>query len=149
MSVAETGSMGASGVTTLRPFTYEASDSLVDVLDQIRGSLLISSYQAGRLVSVGVSGVLNVTLHYYDHAMGLAVVQDRIAVGAGPQLWFLQSLPLIAPPTEPRRASTIAASRRVPRTLRARSTPTSLPSRAQQLWFVNTLFSCLCPFNRH
>ncbi len=144
MSVAESDSTGASGVTAIRPFTYEASDSLVDVLDQIRGSLLISSYQAGRLVSVGVSGgVLNVTLHYYDHAMGLAVAQDRIAVGAGPQLWFLQSLPLIAPQLEPPgKYDSCFATRSSHVTGEIHSH--ELAFSGQQLWFVNTLFSCLC-----
>ncbi len=50
MSVAETESRGASGETAPQPFTYEASENLVEVLDQVRGSLLISTYQASRLV---------------------------------------------------------------------------------------------------
>ena len=85
------------GVTGLRLFTYEASDNLVEILNQVGSSLLISTYQAGRLVAVGVSqGSLNVTLHTFERAMGLAVAHDRVAVGSGPQLFLLQSMPEIA-----------------------------------------------------
>ena len=102
MSDAQTETPAPDGVTALRPFTYQASENLVELLNNIRASLLISTYQAGKLVAVGVSeGVLNVTLHTFERAMGLAVAHDRIAVGSGPQIWLLQSMPQIAPQLEP------------------------------------------------
>jgi hypothetical protein len=97
MADAQIESDGPDGTTAPRPFTYQASENFVGVLNEIRASLLVSTYQAGRLVSVGVSrGTLNVTLHTYERAMGVAVAPDRIAVGAGPQIWFLQTMPQIA-----------------------------------------------------
>src|SRR5438105_1477111 len=95
-------SRSPDGDAARRHFSFEASDNFVAVLDEIRGSLLISSYQAGRLVAVGVyQGRLNVTLHAFEGAMGIAVADDRIAVAAGPQIWFLQNTPNIAPQLEP------------------------------------------------
>jgi len=81
---------------------YDHFNNLVDVLGQIRSSLLITTYQAGCVVAVGVShGCLFVSLHRYDRAMGLAVAPDRIAIGGGPQIWFLQSMPALAPWIQP------------------------------------------------
>ena len=74
-----------------RGFQYAAADNLVEILDRIGGSLLISTYQAGRLIAVGVSeGRLSVSLHSFDHAMGIAVAGDRIAIGSSSQIWILQ-----------------------------------------------------------
>jgi uncharacterized protein (TIGR03032 family) len=144
MSTTQTESSGPTGLTSLRPFTYEASEGLVPVLDQIGGSLLISTYQAGKVLAVGVSrGTLNVTLHSYERAMGLAVAPDRIAVGGGPQIWFLQSMPLIAPLLEPPGkydSCFVTRSSHVTGEIHSHEIAFS----GLQLWFVNTLFSCLC-----
>jgi uncharacterized protein (TIGR03032 family) len=135
---------GPDGRTALRPFSYAASETLVEVLDQIRAALVISTYQASRLVAVGVSqGALNVTLHHYDRAMGVAVAPDRIAVGSGPQIWFLQSVPQIAPRLEPPGkfdGCFVTRSSHVTGEVHAHDVTFS----GVQLWFVNTLFSCLC-----
>jgi uncharacterized protein (TIGR03032 family) len=144
MSAAQTESSGPGGQTALRTFTYEASENMVEILDQVRGSLLISTYQASRLVAVGVSqGMLNVTLHFYDRAMGVAVTADRIAVGAGPQIWLLQSMPLIAPLLEPPGkfdGCFVTRSSHVTAEVHSHE----IAFLGVELWFVNTLFSCLC-----
>jgi uncharacterized protein (TIGR03032 family) len=144
MSAAQTESSGAAGPTVPRAFTYEASERMVEVLDQVGASLLISTYHVGRLVAVGVSrGLLNVTLHSYDRAMGVAVLADRIAVGAGPQIWLLQSMPLIAPLLEPPGkfdSCFVTRSSHVTGEIHSHDIAFS----GLQLWFVNTLFSCLC-----
>ena len=144
MSAEQTESSGPDGLTALRPFTYDATQRMVDVLDQIRGSLLVSTYQASRLVAVGVSqGILNVSLHYYERAMGVAVGRDRIAVGGGPQIWFLQGMPLIAPLLEPPGkfdGCFVTRSSHVTGEIHSHDIAFS----GLQVWFVNTLFSCLC-----
>src|SRR5262249_51160820 len=85
----------------------------------------------------------NVTLHHYDRAMGLAVAPDRIAVGSGPQIWFLQSVSQIAPRLEPRGrfdGCFVTRSSHVTGEVHAHDVAFS----GMQLWFVNTRFSCLC-----
>jgi uncharacterized protein (TIGR03032 family) len=144
MSDVRTDHSAPDGLTALRPFTYVASDNLVELLAEIGASLLITTYQAGRLVAVGTSGgTLNVTLHTYERAMGLAVAPDRIAVGAGPQIWFLQSMPHIAPQLEPAGkfdSCFVTRSSHVTGEVHSHD----LAFAGSQLWFVNTLFSCLC-----
>jgi uncharacterized protein (TIGR03032 family) len=137
------------GVTGPRLFSYEASEHLVELLDQVGSSLLVSTYQAGRLVAVGVSqGTLNVTLHTFERAMGLAVAHDRVAVGSGPQLFFLQSMPEIAPRLEPAgKFDSCFVTRSSHLTGEVHSH--ELAFAGQQLWFVNTLFSCLCVLHPH
>ena len=52
------------------------------VLEETGCSLLVSTYQAGQLVAVGVAdGQLIFSFHRFDQAMGIAVGADRIAVG--------------------------------------------------------------------
>jgi uncharacterized protein (TIGR03032 family) len=127
-----------------RDFSYTASDNLIEILDEIGGSLLISTYQAGRLVAVGVSqGSLTVSLHSFDQIMGIAVDADKIAVGSLSQIWLLKSQPDIAARIEPAgrhdqcfitRSSHVTGEIRVHEMAWAKG----------ELWFVNTLFSCLC-----
>ena len=63
---------------------FEASPNLAEILQQVRCSLLISTYQAGRLVGVGVAnGALDLSFHSFARPMGLAVSRDWIALGAG------------------------------------------------------------------
>jgi uncharacterized protein (TIGR03032 family) len=144
MADAQIESDGPDGTTAPRPFTYQASENFVGVLNEIRASLLVSTYQAGRLVSVGVSrGTLNITLHTYEQAMGVAVAPDRIAVGAGPQIWFLQTMPQIAHQLEPPGkfdSCFVTRSSHVTGEIHSHDLAFSGP----QIWLVNTMFSCVC-----
>jgi uncharacterized protein (TIGR03032 family) len=127
-----------------REFSYSSSENFEELLDQIRGSVLISTYQAGRLIVIGIfEGRLTLTLHSFDSAMGIAAAQDRIAVGSSAQIWLLQSQHDIAKRLDPpgrydgcyvTRISHVTGEVRVH----------ELAWVGRELWFVNTLFSCLC-----
>jgi uncharacterized protein (TIGR03032 family) len=125
-------------------FSYTAPENLIEILDRIGGSLLISTYQAGRLVAIGVArGRLTLSLHAYDQVMGVAVAPERIAVGSSSQVWLLQSHHEIARRLEPpgqhdgcfvTRLSHVTGEIRIH----------ELAWVGRELWFVNTMFSCLC-----
>ena len=110
----------------------------------IGGSLLISTYQAGRVISVGASGgKLVISLHSFEQAMGMAVAPDRIAVGSMSQIWLLQAQQSFAERLQPpgqydgcfvTRLSHVTGEIRIH----------ELAWGGRDLWFVNTLFSCLC-----
>ena len=127
-----------------RKFHYACSGDLVEILEQIGGSLLISTYQAGRVIAVGSSGGrLILSLHSFDQAMGLAVAPERIAVGSTSQIWLLQGQQTFAGRLEPAgqydgcfvtRLSHVTGEIRVH----------EMAWGGRELWFVNTLFSCLC-----
>ena len=68
----------------MREVRYTISRDFLPVLEHLRASLLISTYQAGKLVVVGqAGGQLVLSLHNFERAMGVAVGPRgrRIAVG--------------------------------------------------------------------
>src|SRR5262245_25005735 len=85
-----------------REVRHEYTPSLPPLLSQLGASLLVSTYQAGKVVAVGVAGgELTLGYHNFERAMGLAVKPDGIALGARAQVWFLKSAPDIARRVEP------------------------------------------------
>src|SRR5262249_61455229 len=79
------------------------SDSLPALLEQLRLSLLISTYQTGHLVVVAArQGRLVLTFHQFDRAMGIAVKPGTISVCTRKEVWFVRDAPDIAAKLEPR-----------------------------------------------
>src|SRR5262245_64578113 len=77
---------------------FEHTPNFVSLLEQLGISLLVSTYQAGKLLAVGTSGgAIAISFYNFEQAMGVAVKPGRIAVGARRQIWFLRSAPDIAP----------------------------------------------------
>ena len=84
------------------PVNYEYSVNLPDLLAQLDLSVLISTYQAGRVASLGVhQGELRVGFAHFDQAMGLTRTGTGIAVGAKEKIWFLPASKDIAPQIKP------------------------------------------------
>ncbi|MBE9176677.1 DUF4915 domain-containing protein, partial [Synechocystis salina LEGE 06155] len=77
---------------------YEHSTSLPELLAQLDLSVLISTYQAGRVVSIGVhQGKLRIGFAHFDRAMGLVRTPKGIAVGGSQAIWSLPASREIAP----------------------------------------------------
>src|SRR5262245_2926786 len=90
------------GLADTREVRHEYTHSLPPLLNQLGISLLVSTYQARKVVAVGVTeGELSLAYHNFERAMGLAVKPDCLAVGARAQVWYLKSAPDIAPHVEP------------------------------------------------
>jgi uncharacterized protein (TIGR03032 family) len=120
------------------------------LLSQLGVSLLVSTYQAGKVVAVGVTqGELNLSYHNFERAMGLAVKPDGIAVGARAQVWFLKSAPDLASRVEPagrHDACFLTRSSHFTGEIQAHE----LAWAGDELWVVNTAFGCLCTLDdRH
>jgi hypothetical protein len=132
-----------------REVRYEHSRNLPAVLQHLGASLLVSTYQAGKLFVVGArQGSLALSFHNFEQAMGIAVCRDRIAVGTRNQVWFLGSAPEIAARLEP-------AGQYDGCFLARRSHFTGdihgheLAWSGNDLWVVNTSFSCLCTLHEN
>jgi uncharacterized protein (TIGR03032 family) len=125
-------------------FRLEPSAGFVEVLDRLGACLLVSTYQAGKLLVVGAhKGTLSVSFHDFDKIMGIAASPSRIAVGSRRQIWFLPSVPELAPEVKPagkHDAFYMARSSHVTGDIHAHE----IAWAGDKLWFVNTLFSCLC-----
>jgi uncharacterized protein (TIGR03032 family) len=128
---------------TAREVRFEHSNNLAPLLEHLGVTLLVSTYQAGKLVIVGArQGKPEFAFHSFERAMGVAVHPERIAVGAQTQIWVLRSAPDVA--------ARLAAKRQDACYLTRGSHFTGdihvheMAWAGDELWFVNTLFSCLC-----
>ena len=90
------------GAPPTREIRHEYTHSLPPLLSQLGVSLLVSTYQAGKVVAVGVAaGELTLSYHNFERAMGLALTPDGIAVAARAQVWFLHAAHDLAAQIEP------------------------------------------------
>jgi uncharacterized protein (TIGR03032 family) len=126
-----------------REVRYEHSLNLAPLLEHLRVTLLVSTYQAGKLVLVGArDGKPEFSFHSFERAMGVAVRPDRLAVGARTHIWFLRSAPDIAARLAARGYDACYLTRSAHYT--GDIHVHELTWVGDELWFVNTLFSCLC-----
>lgn len=130
----------AAGMTAVH---YEHTPNFVSLLEQLGVSLWVTTYQAGKLLAVGAhGGAIHISFHNFEQAMGLAVRPDRIAVGSRRQIWTLRAAPDLAPRVQP--------AGKYDGCYLARSAHFTGPVHGhelawagEELWLVNTLFSCL------
>jgi uncharacterized protein (TIGR03032 family) len=128
----------------LTPVEFQHSRNLVHVLEQLGVSLVVSTYQAGKVVTVGThAGKLQISFSHFEHAMGLARTPKGIAVGTRRQVWFLAAAPELAAHLKPEGQYDICFLTR-----HAHFTGPIMGHEMAwcggELWVVNTLFSCLC-----
>lgn len=128
------------------PFEYAHSDSFAALLEQLGISLLVSTYQAGKLMLVrAAGGTLSTLLRSFEQPMGLAMNErhDRMVIGTKRTVWTLASAPEIAPQIAPPGRHDACF---VPRS--AHVTGGILGHELALLdgktWITNTLLSCLC-----
>jgi uncharacterized protein (TIGR03032 family) len=138
------------GAPAMREIRHEYTPALPALLKQLGVSLLVSTYQAGKVVAVGVAaGELTLSYHNFERAMGLAVKPDGIAVAARAQVWFLRAAPDLADRVEPAGwydACFLTRSSLFTGEIQAHE----LAWAGKELWIVNTAFSCLCTLDgRH
>lgn len=68
------------GKSDLTAVEYRHSKGLVSILDQNRVSLLASTYQAGKVFTIGtLDEKLQIRFHHFEHAMGLARTEKDFA----------------------------------------------------------------------
>src|SRR5262249_12350418 len=139
-----------NGAPPTREIRHEYTRSLPPLLSQLGVSLLVSTYQAGKVVAVGVAaGELTLSYHNFERAMGLAVTPEGLAVGARAQVWFLHAAPDLAGHVEPagrHDACFLTRSSHFTGEIQAHE----LAWAGEELWLVNTAFGCLCTLDsRH
>ena len=134
-----------SGPTEVR---FHHSTDLPALLTEAGCSLLVSTYQAGQVVAVGVAGdEISLSFRRFDHAMGMALGPGRLAVAGKGQVWLLRDHSEIAPSLDPDgrydrcwlpRSSTITG------TIQSHEIAWGAGASGEpDLWVVNTRFSCL------
>ena len=88
--------------TKLSEVQFEHTQNFAHVLEQLQVTLLVSTYQAGKLLVIGShAGKLTFAFHGFDQVMGIAVSKDRLAIGTRRQIYFLNPAHQFAPRIEP------------------------------------------------
>jgi uncharacterized protein (TIGR03032 family) len=125
-------------------FRYTQTDSFPALLRQLGASLMVTTYQANKLLVARAAGAgLSMLVRTFDRPMGLAVDSGRLALGTRDQVWQFRNAPDIAPRVEPaghHDACFLPRSSHVTGDIGVHE----LSWAAGELWAVNTRFSCLC-----
>lgn len=128
----------------IREVRHEYTKNLPALLEGLGASLLVSTYQAGKVVAIASRGdELALSYHNFERVMGLAVAPGRIAVGARAQVWLLRDAPEIAHQVGPdgrHDACYLTRSSQYTGEIQGHELAWS----GDDLWVVNTAFSCLC-----
>ncbi len=119
------------------------------ILQELGISILVTTYQAGKLVMLRPDGErLNTHFRGFSKPMGLAVDGDRLAIGTSVEIWEYHNAPAVARRLDPPnthdacflpRSSVCTGDIQIHEMAWGHSR-----SNDPELWFVNTRFSCLC-----
>jgi uncharacterized protein (TIGR03032 family) len=123
---------------------YTQTDRFVELLHRLGASLLVSTYQANKLLAVrAASGGLSTLVRTFDKPMGLAAAGGRLALGTRKEVWFFRNAPDLAPRVEP---AGVHDACFMPRSAHVTGDIAvhELAWAGAELWVVNTRFSCLC-----
>jgi uncharacterized protein (TIGR03032 family) len=153
----------ASGDAGPSPLRSVHTTSFPAILEQLASSLAVTTYQAGKLVILrSDGGVINTHFRAFNKPMGLAVGRGRLAVGTSVDVWEFRNVPAVAAKIEPAgkhdacflpRAEHVTGDVQIHEMAyvsRSRISPRlgeqvseKLAYVDDELWFVNTRFSCL------
>ena len=129
-----------------RAVGFEHSAGWVPLLERLGCSLLVSTYQAGKVATVAAQGgALSLSFHNFDRPMGIAAAPGgAVAVGTRTCVWSLVAAPDLAPRLQPAgRHDACFLARRCHYTGEIQVHELAWGA-GGELWAVNTLFSCLC-----
>jgi uncharacterized protein (TIGR03032 family) len=134
----------ASSATEKVPIHCMSSGTFPVLLQQLGVSLLVSTIGTGRLVVLGTwKGEPAYSFHDFERTLGIAVRPNLVAIGAKSQIWFLRSAPQLTPYLEPRGKYDACFLTRTSH-YTGEIHGHELAWAGEELWVVNTLFSCLC-----
>ena len=133
---------------TADPFRSIYTQSFADLLNQCGISLMVSTYQAGRVIVVRADGQgVNTHFRLLNKPMGVATAQNKVAIGTAYEICEFRNAPAVLPQLEPsgrHDACYLLCNRHITGNIDIHE----MAYVKDELWFVNTRFSCLCTFDR-
>jgi uncharacterized protein (TIGR03032 family) len=130
-------------------FSSSHTSNFPALLQRLGISLVVSTYQAGKLILVRAHcSELNTHFRHFFSPMGVAYQPEtgRLAIGAKNEVWEFRNQPDVAPKLEPAGVCDAAfMPRRTHHTGDIRIH--EIAWIGSELWAVNTRFSCLCTFD--
>jgi uncharacterized protein (TIGR03032 family) len=141
------------------PLRSVHTSNFPELLRRLGVSLMVTTYQAGKLVIVREqAGCLNTHFRSFRSPMGMALTPDgrRLALGTAVEIWEFRDVPAVAARLEPPpqhdacylpRSSHVTGNILIHEMAWGRGEGTGASS-ADELWFINTRFSCLATLDR-
>lgn len=116
-----------------------------NILKSLGCSLVVSTYQAGKLVILRTeeNGGMNTHFRSFEKPMGIALAGDRMAIGTARQITEFHNVPAVAAKLEPAGKHDACFLPRVTH-YTGDIQIHEMAFAGGDLWFVNTRFSCLC-----
>jgi uncharacterized protein (TIGR03032 family) len=133
------------GDPDVAPFRSVSTHSFPALLQHLGISLVVSTYQSGRLILVRAENTTTLNTHFrmFRSPMGIAVGPGRLAVGTEREVWDYRNQPAVAPKVDPpgkHDACFIPRKIHVTGDIRIHE----IGYVGDELWMVNTRFSTLC-----
>jgi uncharacterized protein (TIGR03032 family) len=118
--------------------------SFPELLADLGASLLVSTYQSGRVVVLRAAArTLNTHFRSFQSPMGIARGPRSLAIGTARHVWLYRNVPAVTPkllPPGPHDACFLPYQAHVTGDIRIHE----MAFAGGELWLVNTRFSCLC-----
>ena len=135
----------------MREVSYRHSAQFIPILEHLGSSLLVSTYAAGKVVTVAINqdnegGANEICLGFsnFQQAMGMAVGPHGLAVGGPNLIWLLRDAGKLAGQMDPVGTYDRGYLARESFVTGNISVHEMSWGATGELWIVNTLFSCLC-----
>ena len=126
------------------------TNSFPEILNQLNSSVLVTTYQAGKLVVLrNENGVLNTHFRNFQKPMGMAVQGGRLAIGCNLDAWEFHNVPAVCKKLDEAEENQQRQVKHDACYLPRRSHTTGDVQIHEMAWvnnqllFVNTAFSCL------
>lgn len=121
------------------------TSNLPGLFQQLNISLVVSTYQAGKVILVrNDSGTINTHFRSFAKPMGITADANRLTIGGTNTVWYYRNMPALAPKLEPRgKHDACYLPRRIHVTGDIDIHELAW-DRDGELWVVNTRFGCLC-----
>jgi uncharacterized protein (TIGR03032 family) len=131
-------------------FRSVATSSFARILARLGVSLIVTTYQSGRVVLVRAQSESTLNTHFrmFRSPMGVAVGAHRLALGTEREVWEYRDMPAVAQKLQPPGAHDACF---LPRNLHVTGDMRIHEigyAAGGELWIVNTRFSALCTLDR-
>lgn len=127
------------------PLRSVHTSNLPALFEQLQISLVVSTYQAGKVILVRPdNGALNTHFRSFTRPMGIAADRARLTIGGTNMVWYYRNVPAVATKLEPADKHDACY---LPRRIHVTG-DIDIHEMAydhdDELWIVNTRFCCLC-----
>ena len=144
--------MSQSAANQNEPMRSVHTNNFPGILQQLNISLVVSTYQAGKLIVLRADGEqINTHFRMFPKPMGIAANRHKIALGCSNKIWELNNIPAVGAKIEPagkHDACYLPRQSHITGDIDIHEMAWG-GINSSDLWFVNTRFSCLCTLDKN